>query len=441
MAAESKSMTSGPILSKLVVFAIPLILTGILQQLYNTFDSIVIGKFSSSLALAGVGGSASLINLVINLFIGLSTGASIVVGQCFGAKDNAAMKKVVHTAVALALVCGVLMTGLGLAVLRPILRLIKTPEAVMPYAVKYTTIYFCGTLPTLLYNFLAGILRAVGDSKRPLYYLIISAAINIILNLIFVDVDGVAAATIISQTVCCILALYRLMKIDASYRIEIKSIRFNKKILIKILCLGLPTGINSCLFSFSNLIIQSSINSFGAAATAGCAASSNIDSFIYMPMNAIGIAATTFVSQNKGAGEYGRIDKGFRYSVFLVTAVALVLGTAVLILGKPLLSLFTNDEEVIRFGMQRMITIASLYFICGIMEVVGGTIRGMGEGIIPMLVSVAGVCGIRILWIFVILPLNRTLVNLFVSYPLSWFVTSLTMYIYFKAAKKRLQSI
>ncbi len=446
MTADSKSMTSGPILGKLIKFAIPLVLTGILQQLYNTFDSVIIGKFSSSLALAGVGGSASLINLVINFFIGLSTGASIVAGQCFGAKDNANMKKVVHTAVALALVCGVLITGLGLAVLRPILRAIKTPEAVMPYAVKYTSVYFCGTLPTLLYNFLAGILRAIGDSKRPLYYLVISAALNIVLNLIFVivlgmDVDGVAAATIISQTVCCILALYRLMRVDASYRIEIKSIRFDKKFLIKILRLGLPTGINSCLFSFSNLVIQSSVNSFGAAATAGCAADSNIENFIYMPMNAIGVAATTFVSQNKGAEEYERIDKGFKYSVFLVTAVGLVLGITVLVLGKPLLHLFTNEEEVVMFGMQRMMIIATLYFICGIMEVVGGTIRGMGEGIIPMLVSVAGVCGIRIFWIFIIWPLNRTLVTLFVSYPLSWFVTSMTMYIYFKAAKKRLQSI
>lgn len=440
-------MTSGPILKQIIYFSVPLMLTGILQQLYNTFDSMVIGKFSSSIALAAVGGSASLTQLITNFFIGLSVGTGIIIAQHFGAEDADALETDVHTAVALSLVCGVLMTVIGLVVLKPILNAIDTPPEVMPYAVKYVKIYFMGIIPTLLYDFLAGILRATGDSKRPLYYLIISAILNIILNLLFVivlkmDVDGVAIATIISQTVCCVMALARLVKIDAPYRIVLKKIRMNPKVVTKILRMGVPAGINSCMFSISNLVIQSSINSFGAAAAAGCAADMSIESFVYTPMDSVAAAATTFVGQNMGAKEYKRLKQGVKYSFAFATIVGFVLGMLVYIFGVPLLSLFTNSNEnpaeVIQFGLQRMSIVAVTYFTCGWMNVLSGAIRGMGNSFIPMIISVFGVCGLRILWIYTVLPHNNTLMMLFVSYPLSWCVTTAVLYVYLRRTYKQL---
>lgn len=445
MSKDNITMTEGPILSKIISFAVPLMLTGILQQLYNTFDSIVIGKFSSSLALAAIGGSGSLTSLITNFFIGLSVGTGIIVAQHYGAMDKDALEQDVHTAVALSLVSGVLMTIIGLAVLNPILTLIDTPPEVMPYAQRYVRIYFLGTIPTLLYNFLAGIMRAIGDSKRPLYYLMISAVLNIILNLFFVivlkmDVDGVAIATIISQTVCCIMALCRLLKVDAPYKIIPKKISLNQKVVMKILRMGVPAGINSCLFSISNLVIQSGINSFGAAAVAGCAADSSIENFIYMPMDAIASSATTYVGQNMGAGEYKRLKKGVNCSIGFVTVVGLVLGLLVYIFGVPLLHMFTNSREnsleVIQYGLQRMSIVAFTYFICGIMEVLSGSIRGMGNSLAPMLISVFGVCGLRILWIYMFLPLNNTIPMLFMSYPISWTVTAVILYIYLRRTYK-----
>ena len=448
MSKENVSMTEGPILKNIIYFAVPLMLTGILQQLYNTFDSMVIGKFSSSLALAAIGGSASLTALITNFFIGLSVGTGIIVAQQYGAMDKDALEQDVHTAVALSLVSGVLMTIIGLVVLNPILTLIDTPPEVMPYAQKYVKMYFLGTIPTLLYNFLAGIMRAIGGSKRPLYYLIISAILNIVLNLFFVivlkmDVDGVAIATIISQTVCCIMALCRLINVDAPYRLIPKKIKLNPKVVVKILRMGVPAGINSCLFSISNLVIQSSINSFGAAAAAGCAADTSIENFVYMPMDAIASSATTYVGQNMGAAEHKRMKKGINCSIGFVTIVGLVLGLLVYVLGTPLLKLFTNSREnsfeVIQYGLQRMSVVAITYFICGIMGVLSGSIRGMGNSLVPMLISVFGVCGLRIIWIYMILPMNNTIPMLFMSYPISWTVTAAILYAYLHRIYRQLK--
>ena len=445
---ESNSMTKGPILKEIVLFAIPLILTGILQQLYNTMDSVVIGRFASSLAFAGVGGSASLISLVTTLFIGLSTGASIVAAQYYGANDKEGVKKTVHTSVALSIICGIVMTIVGLAITEPALSAMDTPEDVMPYAVKYTSIYFLGILPTLLYCFLAGILRAVGDSKRPLYYLIVSAFLNVLLNLFFVvvlkmDVAGVAIATIISQTICCVLALIRLMRVQDIYRFEIKELKIHKVYLLKILKIGIPTGLNSCMFSISNVIIQSTINKFGAAAVAGCAADTIVENFVYLPMNAIGIAATTFSGQNMGAGLYDRIKKGMWCSFFFVTIVGLVLGVGTMMLGADVLKQFITSsdadiEDIIKFGLARMNIVSVSYFLCGMQEVVGGTIRGLGDSFKPMIISFFGVCGLRILWIYAILPFNNTISMLFLSYPLSWLVALIGMFVcYYKVLRER----
>ena len=441
MKTENVTMTKGPIFRQIILFAIPLVLTSILQQLYNTMDSVVIGRFSSSLAFAGVGGSASLIALATNLFIGLSTGASIVAAQCFGARDKDGVEKTVHTSVAMSIICGIFMTFIGLMITRPALIAMDTPEEVLPYAAKYTSIYFLGILPTLLYCFLAGILRAVGDSKRPLYYLIISAALNVVLNLFFVvilkmDVDGVAIATIISQTLCCVLALARLTRVHDIYRFDIKKLKIHRAYLIKILRIGVPTGLNSCLFSISNVVIQSTINKFGAAAVAGCSADMIVENFVYMPMNAIGIAATTFAGQNMGAGLYDRIRKGMWCSLALVTAVGLALGLSTMMLGSKVLKLFINSadagiEDIIKFGLERMNVVSVSYFLCGMMEVVGGTIRGLGNSFMPMIITFFGVCGLRILWIYTILPFNNTIGMLFISYPLSWLVSIIGLFIYY----------
>lgn len=439
-------MTEGPIFKPLVLFAIPLILTGILQQLYNTVDSVVIGKFSSSFALAGVGSSASLISLLTNLFVGFSTGASVVVSQYFGAKDKGGIEKSVHTSVALSLICGIIMTFLGLLIAKPALIWMKTPDDVLPYAVKYTSIYFLGIIPTLLYNFLAGILRAVGDSRRPLYYLIVSAGLNVVLNLFFVivlkmDVEGVAIATIISQSVCCVLAGVRLMRVNENYRIVLRKIRIHTSYLNKILRIGIPTGLNSCLFAISNVIIQSTINEFGAAAIAGCAAAAAVESFVYISMNAIGIAATTYAGQNMGAKHYKRIGKGMYCSVIFVSVVGFILGITMWAFGTDLIGMFTNGtdsnmDDIIRFGLERMEVMALAYFLCGIMEVIRGTIQGMGESFVPMIISLIGVCVLRLVWIYTVLPFHKTIAMLFLSYPISWIISVIALYVYYRKILK-----
>ncbi|MDD6736487.1 MAG: MATE family efflux transporter [Clostridiales bacterium] len=446
MKKEKSSMTEGPIFKPLVLFAIPLILTGILQQLYNTVDSVVIGKFSSSFALAGVGSSASLISLLTNLFVGFSTGASVVVSQYFGAKDKGGIEKSVHTSVALSLICGIIMTFLGLLIAKPALIWMKTPDDVLPYAVKYTSIYFLGIIPTLLYNFLAGILRAVGDSRRPLYYLIVSAGLNVVLNLFFVivlkmDVEGVAIATIISQSVCCVLAGVRLMRVNENYRIVLRKIRIHTSYLNKILRIGIPTGLNSCLFAISNVIIQSTINEFGAAAIAGCAAAAAVESFVYISMNAIGIAATTYAGQNMGAKHYKRIGKGMYCSVIFVSVVGFILGITMWAFGTDLIGMFTNGtdsnmDDIIRFGLERMEVMALAYFLCGIMEVIRGTIQGMGESFVPMIISLIGVCVLRLVWIYTVLPFHKTIAMLFLSYPISWIISVIALYVYYRKILK-----
>ncbi len=444
MNGENRTMTEGPIASQIIKFAIPLILTGILQQLYNTVDSIIIGNFCSSLALAGVGGVGSLISLVINIFIGLSLGTNIVVAQLYGAGAKEPIKKAVHTSVAVALISGVITTIAGVVAVKPLLNLIAMPQEVMPYSEKYTTIYFMGILPSILYNFLASILRAVGDSKRPLIYLIVSAVLNVVLNIFFItvlgmDVDGVAIATVISQIVACVLALIRLTRVDAAYKIVIKEIRIYKTYLINILRLGIPSGINSCLFAISNLLIQASINTFGAAAVAGCAADTSIENFVWIAMNAIGNAAATYIGQNLGAGKFDRIKKGFRFLIGLVTGVGLVLGISVFIFGTPLLRLFTDDTEVIACGLERMSIVAVTYFTCGIMDVLNSSMRGLGDSIRPMIISVFGVCGTRILWILAILPFNNTITMLYYCYPISWVLTAVVLYILYRKEVNALQ--
>ena len=440
------NMTEGRVFHLLIRFAFPIMLSGILQQFYGAVDSAVVGKFSGPEALGAIGATSSLTNLILALFIGISTGSSIVVAQFIGAEDDKSVSTAVHTAFACSIAGGLFLMFFGGVFSGQILKLMSVPEDILPLAKTYMTIYFLGSVPSLVYNFGAGILRASGDSKRPLYYLVVATVINITFNLIFVivfhmGVKGVAISTIMSQTVTAILVVVRLTKTDGIIKLCIKKIRFHKMMFMKIVSIGIPAGIQSSLFSFSNTIIQSTINTFGGAAVAGCAASSQIENFVYMVMNAVSAASTTFISQNYGAGKFGRCANGMKKSFVFVTFVGLTLGVSLYVFKEPLLGLFTSDAEAITLGSQRLVVFAFSYFLCGIMEIVSGCLRGYGDSLSPMLICLVGITGSRLFWIFTILPFNRVISMVYAAFPISWIITTLALsvryFIYKKNIKER----
>jgi len=423
-------MCSGPIFSKIVTFSIPLILSGILQLLFNAADIIVVGRFAGSESLAAVGSTSSLINLLVNVFIGLSIGANVLVAQFYGAQRYKDLEETVHTAVMLATVGGVALIAVGVLLADPLLTWMGTPDDVLPLSALYMKIFFVGMPVTLVYNFGSAILRAVGDTKRPLYFLLLAGVINVVLNLIFVirfhmGVAGVALATVISQCVSAVLIVQCLAKSDAPYRLKKESLRFTPHKLVMIAKIGLPAGLQGAIFSISNVLIQSSVNSFGSVAMAGNTASANIEGFVYTSMNAVYQTALSFTSQNYGARKFGRMTKILLYCLGLVTAVGLVMGGGSVLFGRQLLGIYSSDAEVIRYGMNRLRIICSLYFICGVMDTMVGGLRGMGYSVIPMFVSLTGACVFRVVWIFTVFAMNRTLQTLYLSYPVSWTITFL----------------
>lgn len=423
-------MCSGPIFSKIVTFSIPLILSGILQLLFNAADIIVVGRFAGSESLAAVGSTSSLINLLVNVFIGLSIGANVLVAQFYGAQRYKDLEETVHTAVMLATVGGVVLIAVGVLLADPLLTWMGTPDDVLPLSALYMKIFFVGMPVTLVYNFGSAILRAVGDTKRPLYFLLLAGVINVVLNLIFVirfhmGVAGVALATVISQCVSAVLIVQCLAKSDAPYRLKKESLRFTPHKLVMIAKIGLPAGLQGAIFSISNVLIQSSVNSFGSVAMAGNTASANIEGFVYTSMNAVYQTALSFTSQNYGARKFGRMTKILLYCLGLVTAVGLVMGGGSVLFGRQLLGIYSSDAEVIRYGMNRLRIICSLYFICGVMDTMVGGLRGMGYSVIPMFVSLTGACVFRVVWIFTVFAMNRTLQTLYLSYPVSWTITFL----------------
>ena len=423
-------MCRGPLLGKILIFALPLMLSGILQLLFNAADIVVVGRFASSQALAAVGSTSALINLIINVFIGLSVGANVLVARYYGAGEREQVSQAVHTSVLLSLLCGVVLIAVGVALSRPLLELMGTPEDVINMSATYMRIYFCGMPVLMLYNFGAAILRSVGDTKRPLYFLIVAGVINVVLNLFFVivcgmDVDGVALATVISQAVSASLILLCLMRMEGPCHLDLHKLHIYKDKMWQIVRVGLPAGLQGCIFSISNVLIQSSVNSFGSVAMAGNTAASNIEGFVYTGMNAIYQTALSFTSQNYGARQYHRITRVMRLCLALVTAVGLGLGLTAVLLHTQLLGIYSSDPQVIAYGTMRMQFVATLYFLCGIMDVMAGVMRGMGYSILPMIVSLTGACGLRILWIFTLFAANRTLSMLYVSYPVSWLITAL----------------
>ena len=413
-------MCTGPLLKKLLIFAVPLILSGVLQLLFNAADIVVVGKFAGSHALAAVGSTGALINLFTNVFIGFSIGTNVLVAQYFGAKDKENIQDTVHTSMAIGIIGGIFLIVAGMIFAPMMLEWMATPEEVLGQAALYIRIYFIGMPAMLIYNFGAAVLRAIGDTRRPLYYLLSAGVVNVILNLIFVigfrmGVAGVAIATVVSQCISAGLIVRCLMKSDGMYRLHLNRIRFNKEKTIRIIQIGLPAGLQGAIFSISNVLIQSSINSFGAIAMAGNTAAGNIEGFVYVSMNAIYQTALSFVSQNVGAGQQKRIPKIALYCMGIVFTVGLALGT--------LLSIYSSDPEVIAYGLGRMKVVCQIYFLCGMMDVAVGVLRGMGYSIMPMLVSLTGACGLRIVWIFTVFVWKHSLFILYLSYPITWIIT------------------
>lgn len=423
-------MCNGALFPKILAFSIPLMLSSILQLLFNAADMVVVGRFAGSTALAAVGANAALINLLTNLFIGFSVGANVMVAQFYGAKKQREMSETVHSAIVLSLVCGCVLLALGIVAAPEILILMGTPEDVLGQAVLYIRIYFAGMPVILLYNFGSSILRAVGDTRRPLYYLLAAGVINIILNLLFVigfgiGVAGVALATVISQCVSAALIVRCMMHMEGGCRLEFKKLGMNRNQVLQIMRIGLPAGLQGTVFSLSNVLIQSSVNAFGSVAMAGNTAASNIEGFIYMAMNSYHQTALSFCSQNLGAGNYKRIRKVLLECLAMVTFVGLAMGWAAYLFGNQLLGIYSSDPQVIEIGLLRLSVICTTYCLCGIMDVLVGGLRGIGSAVLPMVVSLLGACGFRILWIFTIFQWEHSLWMLYLSYPVSWLLTAM----------------
>lgn len=421
-------MCNGPILKKLLIFALPLMLSGILQLLFNAADIVVVGKFTGSHALAAVGSTSALINLFVNVFIGFSIGTNVLVAQYFGARDEKNVQETVHTLILLGIVGGFILIVSGIIFAKPMLEWMDTPDNVLEHAVLYMRIYFIGMPAMLIYNFGAAILRAIGDTKRPLYYLLSAGVINVVLNLFFVivlnmGVAGVAAATVASQVVSAILIVRCLIQSEGIYRLDLHKLKFHKKKLIRIVQIGLPAGLQGAVFSLSNVLIQSSVNSFGSVAMAGNTAAGNIEGFVYTSMNAIYQTALSFTSQNVGGGRQDRIPKIIFQCMAIVIVIGAVMGNLAYQCGPFLLGIYSSDPEVIQFGMSRMQIICQWYFLCGIMDVAVGILRGLGYSVMPMLVSLTGACGLRVLWIFTVFVWKHSLFVLYLSYPITWIVT------------------
>lgn len=434
---KNNDLTSGPLTIKIIKFIIPLMLTGILQLLYNAADSIVVGHYDGSSALAAVSSVGALINLLVNAFMGLSVGAAVVVAQDYGAKDYEGVSKTVHTSYLISIIGGIVVGATGLIFSRQFLIWMGSPEDVLPLSTEYLMIYFIGTPANMAYNFGASILRSIGDTKRPLYFLTISGLVNVVLNLVLVivfhmGVAGVAYATIISQILSAVMVIVYMMKSKDCVRFVPKKMRIHGDKLKKMLYIGLPAGFQGTVFSLSNVVIQSAVNSFGSLVMAGNGAASSLEGFTYTAMNSVYQASLTFVGQNVGAKKYDRINKVQGVCLVLVTIIGLVFGVTTYCLGEPLLSIYLpNDPEAIPYGIIRMSYIALPYFLCGMMEVMVGGQRGMGMSFIPMINALLGSCVLRIVWISTVFAADPTLFTLYISYPISWIVTTLAHTVFY----------
>ena len=448
MAKNSMDMTSGNLFKKIILYSIPIILTSVLQLLYNACDLMVVGKFAENgtEALAAVGGTGALINLVISLFVGLSIGASVSYARSLGKKDLERANRVVHTAVLVSVVASIFITIVGVLSAKTLLSWMNCPDNIIGLSTLYVQIYFGGTIFNLLYNFVAALVRAHGDTKRPLYVLVVSGLINVIFNLIFVlvfhmSVEGVAIATVISQAISAISMMVILMKEKSSLNFSFKKLCFDKEIFKEMVIIGLPSGVQSSFFSISNMTIQSAVNSFGDVVMSGNTAASNLEGFVYVAMNSIHQATLNFTGQNYGAKKYDNIKKTLIYSLILVLVIGEAMGILFYVFGPWLLQLYTNEPVVIDYALNRMKFVCAIYALCGLMDILVGSLRGLGYSFIPMIVSLIGVCAFRVLWVNIVFKNSPTLTTLYISYPISWVITALVLAIgvivVFNKVKKR----
>ncbi len=441
--AYTADMTTGPFFKKIVLFSVPLVFTGLLQLVYNTADTVIVGRFAGKQALAAVGSTGALVALILNVFMGLAMGAGVVTARSIGAGDTAKIKRYTHTAMTLSVISGIAVGIIGYFISGLLLQLMHIETEILTLSTLYLKIYSLGAPGLLLYNVVAAIVRAHGDTHRPLYILFLSGIVNIVLNLILVipvqlGVSGVAIATVVSQYISAALIVLYLFRSDSVIRIRRKELRIHKQELFEIVKIGVPAGIQNSMFSIANVIIQSSVNSFGENAMAGIAAGSNYDSYIYTCTNAFAQTTMTFTSQNVGAEKYENIGKVYGRCMALVCAVGGVLSLLGYIFRGQIVGLFSDVPEVITIGAERMQLIMPFYITCSLQDVVAGQIRGLGKSTGPMLVSLLGTCGVRLLWIFVFLPMNRTLMYLFIAYPLSWGVTFIAQAILYTVLKRNL---
>ena len=445
MNRQNKNMLEGPLFPNIVRFAIPVILTSVLQLLFNAADLIVVGRFCGSVSVAAVGATGAITNLMINFFIGLSIGVGVTVAHGLGSHEDDVVHCTVHTALPTALLSGAFLTVVGVSCSETFLTMMGTPETVLPLSAVYMRIIFCGITFNMVYNFCAAILRAAGDTKSPLIFLLFAGTLNVILNVVFVtqfhmNVAGVALATIITQGLSSVLVVIALMRRTDACKLYLSKMRFYKPQLDKILRIGLPAGIQSALFSISNVLIQSSVNSFGDVFMSGSAASSNIEGFVYVCLNAFQQSAVNFAGQNAGARQYRRVRQTLWICLGCVTVVGLVLGSLAYMFGPTLLSIYITDSaEAISYGMIRLAYICLPYFVCGLMDVTTGALRGIGASFVPMLISILGVCGFRIVWIYTIfqVPEFHTPQCLFFSYLVSWVITFIAQLIAFFVVYRR----
>lgn len=440
------NMLEGPLLGPIFLFAMPLFITSVLQLAFNAVDIIVVGKFTGHHALAAVGSTGPVINLLVTMFMGISIGASVIMGQNVGARDFKNAQDTLHTAIGISILGGIIVLFAGYFTAMPLLKLMQTPPEVIELAGEYLKIYYIGMPGFMVYNFGAALLRAIGDSKRPMYFLTISGVFNVICNLIFVvifkmGVAGVAIATSISQYIAAALIVASLLKADGYMKLFIDKIRISKDKALGMMRIGLPAGFQGALFSISNILIQSGINSFGSVVMAGNTAAGNLEGFVYMGMNSIYQTSLSFTSQNMGAKQYDRVKKIFWTCVGVVIGVGLFLGVGAWLFGDKLLRLYTSEPEVIKYGVERLGVVSATYFLCGIMDTMVGGLRGMGYSITPMVVSLTAVCIFRMIWIATIFQSIHTPVILYLSYPVSWIFAAIGHYINYLYAMKKLKKL
>ena len=437
--SSGSSLTEGSIWKSMLLFALPVFLGNVFQQLYNTFDSWVVGNYLGDNALAAVSSSGSLIFMMIGFFNGVAMGAGVIIARCYGARDYDSMRRAIHTDVAFGLTAGILLTVLGVAFTPAILRWMNTPEDVLPQSISYFRYYFCGAIFTVMYNIMVGILHAVGDSRHPLYYLIFSSFVNVVLDLLFVavfrwGVGSAAIATTISQGVSALLCFRLLLTTKESYRVELKKIRYHWDSFKDIVRYGLPSGVQNSVIAMANLVVQTNINSFGKAAMAGCGSYSKIEGFAFLPITCFAQALSTFVGQNLGAQQYGRVKNGVRFAVICSVSMAELIGVASYLLAPQLISIFNDSPEVVAYGAAHMRTICLFYCLLALSHCIAGILRGAGKATVPMFIMLGCWCLLRVTYISIAMQHVNELHTVSMAYPITWFASSVLFIIYFYAA-------